>query len=161
MPLHNNRIKSTISWKRCYLTLTLYVFMSRCKGKYYFINITMYNIYLDPITKLSTSDIFIKSGDSSVGIATSYGLHGRGVGIRAPVASSIFSSPRHPDRLWGPPSLLPMGTGGYFPGGKEAGAWNPVQLVPRWRKCGSTHPLPIRLHGVVLNYLSTGTTLTL
>jgi hypothetical protein len=28
------------------------------------------------------------------------------------------------------------------------------QLVPRSRKCGSVHPLPIRLHGVVLNYFT-------
>jgi hypothetical protein len=36
-----------------------------------------------------------------------------------------------------------------------------LQLVPRSRKCGSIHPLPIRLHGVVLNWLSTGITLPL
>jgi hypothetical protein len=35
-----------------------------------------------------------------------------------------------------------------------------LQLVPRSRKYGSIHPLPICFHGVVLNYLSTGTTLT-
>jgi hypothetical protein len=34
-----------------------------------------------------------------------------------------------------------------------------LQLVPRSRKCGSIHPLHIRLHGVVLNSLNTGTTL--
>jgi hypothetical protein len=26
-----------------------------------------------------------------------------------------ISSPQRPDRLWGPPSLYPMGTGGLFP----------------------------------------------
>jgi hypothetical protein len=38
-----------------------------------------------------------------------------------------------------------------------------LQLVPRWRKHGSIHPppSPIRLHGAVLNLLSTGTTLPL
>jgi hypothetical protein len=36
----------------------------------------------------------------------------------------------------------------------------PLHLVPRSRKCGSIHPLPIRLHGVVLNSLSTGSTLS-
>jgi hypothetical protein len=30
--------------------------------------------------------------------------------------------------------------------------------VPRSRKCGSIQPFPVRLHGVVHNYLSTGTT---
>jgi hypothetical protein len=39
------------------------------------------------------------------GIATGYGLDDRGVGVRVPVGSRIFSSPRRPDRLWGPPSL--------------------------------------------------------
>jgi hypothetical protein len=29
-----------------------------------------------------------------------------------------FFSPQRPDHLWGPPSLLPMGTGGPFPGGE-------------------------------------------
>jgi hypothetical protein len=44
------------------------------------------------------------SQDSVVGIATSYGLD-RGVGVRVPVGSRIFSSSRRPDRLWGPPRL--------------------------------------------------------
>jgi hypothetical protein len=61
------------------------------------------------------------------------------------------------------PTSYPVGTGGSFPGGKAVGArsWptTHLQLVPRSRKCGSIHPLPIRLHGVVLNSLSTGTTL--
>jgi hypothetical protein len=45
------------------------------------------------------------SRDSSVGIATSYGLDDRGVAVRGPVGPRMFSSPRRPDRLWGPPSL--------------------------------------------------------
>jgi hypothetical protein len=36
---------------------------------------------------------------SSVGIATSYGLDDRGVGVRVLVGSGIFSSPNRPDRL--------------------------------------------------------------
>jgi hypothetical protein len=44
--------------------------------------------------------------DSAVGIATGYGLEGRGVGVRVPVVSRIVSSPRRPDRLWGAPNLL-------------------------------------------------------
>jgi hypothetical protein len=39
--------------------------------------------------------------DSSVGIATGYGLDDRGVGVRVSVGSRIFSSPRRPDWLWG------------------------------------------------------------
>jgi hypothetical protein len=49
------------------------------------------------------------SPDSVVGIATGYEVHDRGVRVRVPVGSRIFSSPRHPDRLWGPASLLPNG----------------------------------------------------
>jgi hypothetical protein len=48
----------------------------------------------------------LMSRDSSVGIATGYGLDDGGVGVRVPVGSRIFFSPRRPDRLWGPPSLL-------------------------------------------------------
>jgi hypothetical protein len=43
--------------------------------------------------------------DSAVGIATAYGRDDRGVGVRVPVGSRIFSSCR-PYRLWGPPNLL-------------------------------------------------------
>jgi hypothetical protein len=49
-----------------------------------------------------------------VGIATSYGLEGRGVEVQAPVGSRIFSYPRPPDPLWGPPNLLTNGYPGIF-----------------------------------------------
>jgi hypothetical protein len=61
------------------------------------------------------------SWDSAVGIATGYGLDHREVRVRVPVGPRIFSSPRCPDRLWGPPTY-PMGNGDSFPGGKAAGA---------------------------------------
>jgi hypothetical protein len=44
--------------------------------------------------------------DSSVGIATGYGLEDRGVGVRVPVVSRIFCAPLRPDRFWSPPNLL-------------------------------------------------------
>jgi hypothetical protein len=62
------------------------------------------------------------SRDSIVGIATGYGLDDRGDGVRVPVGSRIFSSPRRPDRLWGPPNGLSNGYRGFFPRGKAAGA---------------------------------------
>jgi hypothetical protein len=43
--------------------------------------------------------IRLGSRDSSVGIATSYGLDDRGVGVRVPVGSIIFPTPNRPDRL--------------------------------------------------------------
>jgi hypothetical protein len=43
-----------------------------------------------------------RSLDSAVGIATGYGLDDRGVGVRVPAGSRIFSSSRRPDRLLGP-----------------------------------------------------------
>jgi hypothetical protein len=55
--------------------------------------------------------------DSAIGIATGYGLDGRGVEVRVPVEERFFSSPRRPDRLWSPPSLLSSGYRELFPWG--------------------------------------------
>jgi hypothetical protein len=55
------------------------------------------------------------SRDSAVGIATDYKLKNREVGVRVPVRSKVFSSPRRPDRLWGSPSLLCNGYRVLFP----------------------------------------------
>jgi hypothetical protein len=51
---------------------------------------------------------------SRAGIATTYGLDDRGVGVRVPVESRIFSSPDRPDRLWGLSNLLFSGYFGAF-----------------------------------------------
>jgi hypothetical protein len=40
--------------------------------------------------------LFLRSRDSSVGIATGYGLDDRGVGVRVPVGSGIFSTSSRP-----------------------------------------------------------------
>jgi hypothetical protein len=67
---------------------------------------------------VSNAPIFSNHGpDSSVSIPTDYGLDGPGIESRW---GKIFRT--HPDRPWGPPSLL---YNGYwvFPGGKAAGAW--------------------------------------
>jgi hypothetical protein len=51
---------------------------------------------------------------SAAGIATDYGLDERGIGVRVPVETRIFTSLCSPDRLWAPTRLYPMGTGGSF-----------------------------------------------
>jgi hypothetical protein len=61
----------------------------------------------------------IKSRNSVVGIATGYELDDRGVRVRVPVRSRIFSSPRRP--VGAHPPCYPMGTGGFFPGVKRQG----------------------------------------
>jgi hypothetical protein len=61
----------------------------------------------------------VRSRDSVVGIVTGYGLDDRGVGVRVPVGSRIFSSPRRPDRLWSSPSLLSSGYGGKLAGARS------------------------------------------
>jgi hypothetical protein len=65
--------------------------------------------------------IVYSNNPSAVGIATGYGLDDRGVGVRVPVESRMFSSPRRPHRLWGPPNFLSSGYRGFFPRGKAAG----------------------------------------
>jgi hypothetical protein len=52
-----------------------------------------------------------RSRDSSVDIATGCGLDDEGIGVRFPVGSRIFSSPRL-GRLWDPPNFLSMDIGG-------------------------------------------------
>jgi hypothetical protein len=72
------------------------------------------HIYSD---NFSTFTVKHESRDSVVAVATGYGLDDGGVGVRVPVESRIFSSPRCPYRLWGPPSLLFNGYRGLFPAG--------------------------------------------
>jgi hypothetical protein len=89
------------------------------------------------------------SRDSVVGMATSYVLDDRGVGVRIPVGPEVY------------PTFYLMDTGGSFPGVKRP--WPEFDYSPpisvEVRKYGSIHSFPIRLHGEMLNYLSTGTTL--
>ena len=100
--------------------------------------------------------------DSSVGIATRYGLDGPGIESRW--GREIFCT--RPDRPWGPPSLL---YNGYqvFPGDKAAGAWRwpptpsttelkgKVELYlcfpfgPSWAALGWTLPLPLPMIGII------------
>jgi hypothetical protein len=62
------------------------------------------------------------SSGSVVGIATDYGLNNCEVGVPVPVGTRIFTSPYHPDRLWGPPEFLSNAyRGAPFPGVKRHG----------------------------------------
>jgi hypothetical protein len=64
-----------------------------------------------------------KSRDSSVGIALGYGLDGRGSKFRVPAGAGNFSlHHRVQDGSGAHPASYPMGTRGFFPGGKAAGA---------------------------------------
>jgi hypothetical protein len=71
---------------------------------------------------LKSSIAHDRSRSSAVGIADGCRLDDRGVGVRVPVGSIIFTSPYRPDRLWGPPNILSNGHRVSFPGGKAAGA---------------------------------------
>jgi hypothetical protein len=66
-----------------------------------------------------------------VGIATGYWLDNWEVGVRVPLGLKIFSSPCHPDWLWGPPTLLSKGYWAHFPRGKMVGAWS-WPLTSNW-----------------------------
>jgi hypothetical protein len=62
-----------------------------------------------------------KSQDSTVGIATGYGLDDQGVGVQVPVgAKKILFHVIHTGS-GAHPAPYPMGTGGSFPRGKAAG----------------------------------------
>jgi len=71
------------------------------------------------ITLLLTLGLWAR--DSSVGIATRYGLDGPGIESRGWGGGEIFRT--RPDRPWEPSSLLYNGYRVSFPGGKAAGAW--------------------------------------
>jgi hypothetical protein len=93
------------------------------------------------------------SRDSAVGIATSYLLDDRGVGVRVPGGSRIFFSLCCPDRLWGPPNLQFNGYRGSFPGIKwtELEADHPLSASAQIKKMWIYTYTSIRLRGVVLN----------
>jgi hypothetical protein len=65
--------------------------------------------------------MFIKSCDSSVGIALGYGLDDRGSRVRFPAAAGNFSHHRVQNGSEAHPASYLMGTRGTFPGGKVAG----------------------------------------
>jgi hypothetical protein len=94
------------------------------------------------------------SRDSTVGIATGFGLDGWGSEFWSHGRERFFSPPRHPERFLGPPNLLTNGYQGLFPGSKVAGAWS-WSLSYKWCRGQECVDLnihsPIHFHGVVLN----------
>jgi hypothetical protein len=65
--------------------------------------------------------IIIKSRDSSVGIELDYGLDDRGSRVRFPAVAGNFSLHHRVQNGSGAhPVSYPMGTEGFFPGGKAA-----------------------------------------
>jgi hypothetical protein len=63
--------------------------------------------------------------DSSVGVATDYGLDDRMIGVRVPAGCGNFSLRHRVQTGSGSrPASYPMDTGGSFPGSKATGAWS-------------------------------------
>jgi hypothetical protein len=84
----------------------------------------------------------------------SYRLDDGGVGVRVPIWLRIFPSPRRPDRLRCPPSLLSNGYRGLFTRDKATGTWS-WPLTSSWCRGQEIVDLyinsPIRPHGVGAN----------
>jgi hypothetical protein len=57
---------------------------------------------LEPLCISVNVELIVREPSTTTG----YGLDDRGIGVRVVVGARIFSSPRRPDRLWGPPNLL-------------------------------------------------------
>jgi hypothetical protein len=72
-----------------------------------------------------TSTGQVESRDSSAGIALDYGLDDWGSRVRSPAGARKFSLYYCDQNGSGDhPASYPMGTRGFFPGGKAAGAWS-------------------------------------
>jgi hypothetical protein len=85
---------------------------------------------------------------SSIGIATGYGLQGRGS-----ILDSVrcFSSPQRPDRLWGSPTLLSHAYHGLFPWRQSGRGVKLTTIVQKSRNVELyLHSLRY-LHGIELN----------
>jgi hypothetical protein len=66
----------------------------------------------------------IKSGGTSVGIATGYGMDDQGWGVRFPAGAGNVSLLQNVQTGSGNDlASYPMGNRGSFPGGKAAGVW--------------------------------------
>jgi hypothetical protein len=74
--------------------------------------------------------LYFVGRDSWVDTATRYGMEGPGIEYRW--GGEIFRT--HPDRPWGPPSLLYNGYRVFFSRGEAAGAWRWITpIYGRWK----------------------------
>jgi hypothetical protein len=95
-----------------------------------------------------------RSWDSVVGIATGCMLDNQVVTVQVPIRSSIFSSPCHPDQLWGPPNLLSNGYWGLLPQWERSQG---VKLTTHLQCCQGQENVdlyihsPTHLHGILFN----------
>jgi hypothetical protein len=93
------------------------------------------------------------------GVATGYGMDGRGVAVRIPV-KSIFSSPRRPYRLCSPSSLLlkefhqlSASRLELTESGVNNTSLNSIEVKKSWIYASTP---PIHLHGALFNYSRAG-----
>jgi hypothetical protein len=85
---------------------------------------------------------YTRSKDSSVGIATGYGLNDLG---SIPGSERYFFPPQHPHRFWGPLTFLSDGYWGCFPGDKAAGplSWPLTSISCRGKRSWSYTSTPL------------------
>jgi hypothetical protein len=77
------------------------------------------------LQRLLLDPVLMKSRDSSVGIATGYGLDDRGSRVQVPAGARNFSLHHRVQNGSGAHrAYYPVGTRGSFRGGKAAGAWS-------------------------------------
>jgi hypothetical protein len=96
----------TFSWVFCFHTFVIYVLLSKLKKRI--------SQPFKTITEFIWLYMYLVSRDSVVGIATSYELDDRRVGVRVPVGPRIFSTSSkpalrstQPPIQWVPGALLP------------------------------------------------------
>jgi hypothetical protein len=74
--------------------------------------------------------MFTGSQDSSICVATGYGMDGRGVKVQVPIEAIFPFSPSRPDRFWDPPNLLYNGYRRIFPRGVKLPGREADHLLP-------------------------------
>jgi hypothetical protein len=100
------------------------------------------HLHTSCLPELSNTHFFYRSRDSSVGIATGCRLNDPG---SISGSAKFFYSPQLPDRLWGPPGLLPNGYRGLFSpdaNRQEREADHSPPCSAKVKKVGAIPPLP-------------------